>query len=394
MIGARARRTRRPPAARRVGNALLNGLASYLTGRPIPDLTSGSAARAREYLREFLHLLPNGFSTPTTTTLAFIKAGYNVAFEPVDARQRSGNSKIRFARDGARFLLILLKIVTLFSPLRIFLPISVVVVRAGIALRRLEHDRDRQDPERRGDPDPVCASSSSSSASSRSRSPRCGSKAADMSAHAAAGHRSRPTTSATTCPLWSRRCCAIAGLRVLVVDDASPDGTGADSRCDSRRRSAARVAGAAPHRPARASAARTSTACMRRCDTERRTSARWTPTSRTIRRTAAAAARGGDGSADLVIGSRYVPGGALAQLAAAPRAAERVRELLHPRHHRPAGRATAPAASAAGAARRSRGCRSTRFVSDGYAFQVEMPWEALARRRPHRRSADHVRRAA
>ena len=70
----------------------------------VPDLTSGFRGARREHLREFLHLLPNGFSTPTTTTLAFIKAGYNVTFEPVEARARIGQSKIRFARDGAQVL--------------------------------------------------------------------------------------------------------------------------------------------------------------------------------------------------------------------------------------------------------------------------------------------------
>ena len=90
---------------RRGGNAILNWLASYLTGRPIPDLTSGFRGIRRDVLREFLHLLPNGFSTPTTTTLACIKAGYNVAFEPIDAGARAGRSKMRVARDGARFLL-------------------------------------------------------------------------------------------------------------------------------------------------------------------------------------------------------------------------------------------------------------------------------------------------
>lgn len=130
VIGARAAHTQ-ATAPRRAGNALLNNLASYLTSRPIPDLTSGFRAARTEYLREFIHLLPNGFSTPTTTTLAFIKAGYNVAFEPINARQRSGRSKIRFAHDGARFLLILLKIVTLFSPLRIFLPLSALAFATG-----------------------------------------------------------------------------------------------------------------------------------------------------------------------------------------------------------------------------------------------------------------------
>jgi glycosyltransferase involved in cell wall biosynthesis len=130
VIGARSGATQ-ATMARRLGNALLNRFASYLTSRPIPDLTSGFRGARSECLREFLHLLPNGFSTPTTTTLAFIKAGYNVAFEPIDARQRSGSSKIRFAKDGTRFLLILLKIVTLFSPLRIFLPISIVSFTTG-----------------------------------------------------------------------------------------------------------------------------------------------------------------------------------------------------------------------------------------------------------------------
>jgi len=130
VIGARNGSTQ-ASAARRAGNAVLNNLASYLTSRPIPDLTSGFRGARTECLREFIHLLPNGFSTPTTTTLAFIKAGYNVTFEPIDARQRSGRSKIRFAHDGARFLLILLKIVTLFSPLRVFLPLSVLSCAVG-----------------------------------------------------------------------------------------------------------------------------------------------------------------------------------------------------------------------------------------------------------------------
>src|SRR5438477_8687939 len=130
VVGARSRRTH-ASAARRIGNATLNRLASFLTERPIPDLTSGFRAARRDALVEFIHLLPNGFSTPTTTTLAFIKAGYNVAFEPVEARPRVGTSKIRLASDGARFFLILLKVITLFSPLRIFLPISVASFLLG-----------------------------------------------------------------------------------------------------------------------------------------------------------------------------------------------------------------------------------------------------------------------
>ena len=132
VIGARSAATQ-ATHTRRFGNSALNGLASYLTGRDIPDLTSGFRAARREYLCEFLHLLPNGFSTPTTTTLAFIKAGYSVTFEPTDARPRVGNSKIRLARDGFKFFVIILKIVTLFSPLRVFLPISLAAFVVGAA---------------------------------------------------------------------------------------------------------------------------------------------------------------------------------------------------------------------------------------------------------------------
>ena len=130
VIGARSASTQ-ATHARRYGNGALNWLASYLTDREIPDLTSGFRAARRDHLWEFIHLLPNGFSTPTTTTLAFIKAGYNVTFEPVEARGREGQSKIRLAQDGVKFLVIILKIVTLFSPLRIFLPIGLVAFILG-----------------------------------------------------------------------------------------------------------------------------------------------------------------------------------------------------------------------------------------------------------------------
>ena len=130
VVGARSAATQ-ASMSRRLGNALLNRLATYLTDREIPDLTSGFRAARRECMLEFLHLLPNGFSTPTTTTLAFIKGGYSVAFEPIDAEQRQGKSKIKLARDGAKFFLILLKIITIFSPLKIFVPVSVVTFLLG-----------------------------------------------------------------------------------------------------------------------------------------------------------------------------------------------------------------------------------------------------------------------
>jgi glycosyltransferase involved in cell wall biosynthesis len=119
--------------ARRSGNASLNAIAGYLAGRPIPDLTSGFRAARRVCLLDFLHLLPNGFSTPTTTTLAFMKAGYSVRFEPIEAARRRGASKIKLGSDGVTFFLILLKIITIFSPLRIFLPVSAGAFLAGAA---------------------------------------------------------------------------------------------------------------------------------------------------------------------------------------------------------------------------------------------------------------------
>ncbi len=124
VVGTRAGSSQQASAARHAGNNLLNWLDSYLTGRDIPDLTSGMRAARTSGLREFLHLLPNRFSTPTTTTLAFVKAGYSVRFEPISVGPRLGKSKIKFVSDGARFLVILLKVITVFSPLRIFLPIA------------------------------------------------------------------------------------------------------------------------------------------------------------------------------------------------------------------------------------------------------------------------------
>lgn len=124
VVGTRTGSTQQASTARHMGNNALNWIAGYLTGRAIPDLTSGLRAARSSGLREFLHLLPNGFSTPTTTTLSFLKAGYSVRFEPITARARLGTSKIKLVSDGARFLMILLKVITIFSPLRIFLPIA------------------------------------------------------------------------------------------------------------------------------------------------------------------------------------------------------------------------------------------------------------------------------
>lgn len=117
---------------RAMGNAVFRSLASWLTGRPIPDLTSGYRAAKREALLDVLHLLPNGFSYPTTSCLALMKSGLNVLFVPIIARPRVGTSKIRPLQDGFRFILIIFKIVTLYAPLRVFAPIASVSFITGV----------------------------------------------------------------------------------------------------------------------------------------------------------------------------------------------------------------------------------------------------------------------
>lgn len=113
------------------GNGLYNRIASWIVGQTIPDLTSGfRAARARPF-REFLYLLPNGFSYPTTSTMAFYRAGYVVSHVPIRAAQREGRSHIRLLRDGTRFLIIIFRVGTLYSPLKIFAPASLLFLLLG-----------------------------------------------------------------------------------------------------------------------------------------------------------------------------------------------------------------------------------------------------------------------
>lgn len=111
---------------RGLANAFYNRLATYMTGHKIEDLTSGFRAVRANRFREFLYLLPNGFSYPTTSTMAFFRAGYSVAYEPIHAASRIGKSHIKPLQDGMRFLLIIFKIGTLYSPLKLFAPIAVI----------------------------------------------------------------------------------------------------------------------------------------------------------------------------------------------------------------------------------------------------------------------------
>jgi glycosyltransferase involved in cell wall biosynthesis len=117
---------------RGVANTIYNRLASWMTGFAVRDLTSGFRAVRAGKFREFVHLLPNGFSYPTTITMAFFRSAYGVAYEPITVHQRVGTSHIRPLRDGVRFLLIIFKIATLYSPLKLFVPTSVVFFVLGL----------------------------------------------------------------------------------------------------------------------------------------------------------------------------------------------------------------------------------------------------------------------
>ena len=118
---------------RGLANTLYNWLATRMTGHQIADLTSGFRAVRADKFREFLHLLPNGFSYPTTSTMAFFRSAYPVAYIPIKAAQRVGKSHIKPLRDGLRFLLIIFKIATLYSPLKLFVPASAVFFLFGCA---------------------------------------------------------------------------------------------------------------------------------------------------------------------------------------------------------------------------------------------------------------------
>lgn len=125
VVGARGLASQ-AGAHRAAANSLYNVLASWMVEQPILDLTSGFRAVKSDRFKEFLYLLPNGFSYPTTITMSFFRAGYSVAYEPIIAPERIGKSHIRLGRDGLRFFLIIFKIGTLYSPLKIFAPISLL----------------------------------------------------------------------------------------------------------------------------------------------------------------------------------------------------------------------------------------------------------------------------
>ncbi len=118
--------------ARRMANWFYSRLASWVVGHPIQDLTSGFRAVRLKRFKEFMYLLPNGFSYPSTITMAFFRAGYSVGYVSIRARRREGRSHIRILRDGARFLIIIFKIGTLYSPLKVFAPAAALFFLSGL----------------------------------------------------------------------------------------------------------------------------------------------------------------------------------------------------------------------------------------------------------------------
>lgn len=131
VVGARQVDTH-ASLGRRLANHFYNRLASAMTGHRIDDLTSGFRAVRARHFRKFLYLLPNGFSYPTTSTMAFFRSGFPVAYVPIRAGKREGKSKIRVLRDGLRFFIIIIKIGALFSPMRLFFPLSTFLFSVGL----------------------------------------------------------------------------------------------------------------------------------------------------------------------------------------------------------------------------------------------------------------------
>ncbi len=132
VVGARSGLGSQASIARWSANAFYNRFASWMVDRRIDDLTSGFRCVERRKFLSFLYLLPNGFSYPTTSTMAFFRAGYSVGFVPITVSRRLGKSHISLVKDGIRFFLIIFKVGTLYSPLKVYFPASVGVAGLGL----------------------------------------------------------------------------------------------------------------------------------------------------------------------------------------------------------------------------------------------------------------------
>lgn len=117
---------------RALGNRVFNLMASYVAKFRVEDLTSGFRIVKADIARRFLSLLPNTYSYPTTMTLSVLRSGNSLKYVPIETRRREkGTSQIKFIRDGIRFFMIIIRICTLYSPLRIFLPVSAALFCVG-----------------------------------------------------------------------------------------------------------------------------------------------------------------------------------------------------------------------------------------------------------------------
>lgn len=132
VVGARSSQSQ-AGKRRWLGNAFYNYIASLIVGKKVKDLTSGFRAVNTKKFKSFIHLLPNGFSYPTTITMAFFRSGYSVDYISIEAKKRVGQSHLRLLKDGLRFLIIIFKIGTLYSPLKIFTPISALLFSIGVS---------------------------------------------------------------------------------------------------------------------------------------------------------------------------------------------------------------------------------------------------------------------
>ncbi len=130
VVGARTK-TSDTDLRRDFGNKIYNALASYVCGRKIEDLTSGFRAIKADVAKKFVYLLPNKFSYPTTITLAVLRSGLSLTYVPIEGKRRIGKSKIKLVRDGMRFLMIILRVSTYYSPLKIFIPVSILMFLTG-----------------------------------------------------------------------------------------------------------------------------------------------------------------------------------------------------------------------------------------------------------------------
>ncbi len=117
---------------RKPGKWVLSKVANFLTGRKIPDLNSGLRIMKKDVIKQMLHLLPDGFSFSTTSTIAFMNMGYNVGYHPIIVEKRIGKSTVKQLKHGSSTLMLILRLIVLFNPLKVFIPVAFSLIVLGI----------------------------------------------------------------------------------------------------------------------------------------------------------------------------------------------------------------------------------------------------------------------